>query len=407
MELVDGEDLAQLLSRGPVSIHDALTISSQIAGALEAAHEAGIVHRDLKPANVKVRPDGMVKVLDFGLAKALEPAQGSVAQGPRLRARSRTLPRSRLRMTQLGVILGTPAYMSPEQAKGRIVDKRADIWAFGCVLFEMLTGRRAFAGDSVSETLAAILKEPPPLELLPPSTPPAIVRVLTRCLEKDPARRLRDIGDARFEIDDIRSGRVDSTPDPRAPRTTATQIWIRRSAWALAGAGAVAVAAYAFRPAPSEPATVARLTVRPAGAPLVVNGELPSVALSPDGQRLIYGRRRIDAEGSRLNAAELVSRPLDAFDVTPLANLGLDPRGAFLSADGAWIGFETQVGVRLTNQLAKVPVAGGPMTILCSLDGLGSLRGASWGNDRRIVFATGQTTTGLFEVAAAGGTPRI
>ena len=271
-------------------------------------------------------------------------------------------------MTQLGVILGTPAYMSPEQAKGRIVDKRADIWAFGCVLFEMLTGRRAFAGDSVSETLAAILKEPPPLELLPPSTPPAIVRVLTRCLEKDPARRLRDIADARFDIDDARAGKVDAAPAVRADATPTTQTWIRRGAWALAGAAAMAVAAYAFRPAPSEPATVARLTVTPAGAPLVVNGELPSVALSPDGQRLIYGRRRIDAEGSRLNAAELVSRPLDAFDVTPLANLGLFPRGAFLSADGAWIGFETQVGVRLTNQLAKVPAAGGPMTILCSLD---------------------------------------
>ncbi|MBA2260430.1 MAG: serine/threonine protein kinase, partial [Acidobacteria bacterium] len=189
MELVEGEDLSVVIERGAVPLAEALPIARQIADALEAAHESGIIHRDLKPANVKVRPDGTVKVLDFGLAKALDPVGTSSADA----MRSPTLT---ARATQMGMIIGTAAYMAPEQAKGKAVDKRADIWAFGVVLYEMLTGARAFDGDDVSEVLATVLKSEPAWHALPADTPPAIRRVLRRCLEKDPRKRLSAIGDA-------------------------------------------------------------------------------------------------------------------------------------------------------------------------------------------------------------------
>ncbi|MGH9383249.1 MAG: serine/threonine-protein kinase, partial [Vicinamibacterales bacterium] len=194
MELVEGEDLAQRIARGAIPLEEALPIAKQIAEALEAAHEQGIIHRDLKPANIKVKDDGTVKVLDFGLAKALDPMSGSgadVTNSPTLTARA----------TQVGMILGTAAYMAPEQAKGRPVDRRADIWAFGVVLFEMLSGQRAFKGEDVSDVLAAVLRQEIDWKALPADTPRKIRRILERCLERDPKRRLRDIGDAWLELD--------------------------------------------------------------------------------------------------------------------------------------------------------------------------------------------------------------
>src|SRR5712691_5784045 len=196
MELVEGEDLSQRIARGAIPLAEALPIAKQITEALEAAHEQGIIHRDLKPANVKVREDGTVKVLDFGLAKALEPtgaASSNVSQSPTI-----TTPA----MTQAGMILGTAAYMSPEQAKGRAADRRSDVWAFGVVLYEMLTGQRAFKGEDVSDTLAFILTREPDWAILPADTPPLIRRLLRRCFEKDRKRRLADAADARLEIDE-------------------------------------------------------------------------------------------------------------------------------------------------------------------------------------------------------------
>ena len=196
MELVEGPTLADRIAQGPVSIDETLPIAKQIVEALEAAHQQGIIHRDLKPANIKVRPDGMVKVLDFGLAKAMEPTGAmspSASMSPTI-----TTPA----MTQAGVILGTAAYMSPEQARGKPVDKRADIWAFGCVLYEVLTGRRVFAAEEVSDTLAFVLTKDPDWTALPVTTPASIRRLLRRCLQKDRMRRLADISDARLEIDE-------------------------------------------------------------------------------------------------------------------------------------------------------------------------------------------------------------
>ena len=200
MELVEGPTLAARIARGAIPVDEALAIATQIAQALESAHEQGIIHRDLKPANVKVRDDGTVKVLDFGLAKALEPAQGSglTAQGGVTNSPTITSPA----MTQAGVILGTAAYMSPEQARGRPVDKRSDLWAFGVVLYELLTGTRAFQGESVAETLAHVLTQAPNWALLPASTPAPIRTLLRRCLEKNPARRLDSAVALRLEIDD-------------------------------------------------------------------------------------------------------------------------------------------------------------------------------------------------------------
>jgi serine/threonine-protein kinase len=195
LELVEGPTLADRIARAPIPLDEALPMARQIAEALEAAHEQGIIHRDLKPSNIKLRPNGTVKVLDFGLAKVVEPAGvgGDLSPSPAI-----TSPA----MTRMGIILGTAAYMSPEQARGRVVDKRTDIWAFGCVLYETLTGQRAFKGDTVADTIAAVLEREPDWTALPPSTPAAIERMLRRCLEKDPRRRLRDAGEARLELDD-------------------------------------------------------------------------------------------------------------------------------------------------------------------------------------------------------------
>jgi serine/threonine protein kinase len=220
LELIEGPTLADRIAPGPMPVDEALPIARQIAAALEAAHEQGIVHRDLKPANVKVKADGTVKVLDFGLAKALQPQVGSAAGEP-THSPTVTAP------TQKGVILGTAAYMAPEQARGAPVDRRADVWAFGCVLFEMLAGRRPFVGADVTDTLAAVLRSEPVWESLPASTPPPILKLLRRCLQKTAANRLRDIGDARLEIEDAIAG-LSVTTETRAVATAPAQTAGRR-----------------------------------------------------------------------------------------------------------------------------------------------------------------------------------
>ena len=227
MELVEGDDLSQRIARGAIPLDEALPIAKQIADALEAAHEQGIIHRDLKPANIKLRSDGTVKVLDFGLAKALEPASATsanVTASPTI-----TSPAA---MTGVGVILGTAAYMAPEQAKGRPADKRADIWALGCVLYEMVTGRRAFSGEDVAETLAHILTKEPDWTALPASTPTPIRRLLRRCLEKDRRRRLADAADARLEMDEALASSGDASAMSLPMQKAA---WVRALPWAVVG----------------------------------------------------------------------------------------------------------------------------------------------------------------------------
>src|SRR5262245_5505968 len=244
MELVEGQDLGQRLARGAIPVDEALEIARQIAEALESAHEVGIIHRDLKPANVKVRPDGTVKVLDFGLAKALEPgsgirdsfdkaqggAKGSAGYADSVNSPTITSPAA---MTLRGVILGTAAYMAPEQAKGKSVDKRADIWAFGCVLYEMLTARRAFEADDVSETLAFVLTKEVDWSALPSHTPAAVRALLRQCLEKNPKERLRDIGDARLALRD-RMAAIEPPAHRAKPLARSA-----RAAWIVAAAAIV------------------------------------------------------------------------------------------------------------------------------------------------------------------------
>jgi serine/threonine-protein kinase len=303
-------------------------------------------------------------------------------------------------MTRAGVILGTAAYMAPEQARGKPIDKRADIWAFGCVLYEMLTARRTFGGDDVTDTLTAVLRDTPDWSALPASTPASIRRLLVRCLERDPKMRLRDIGDARLEI----AAAGSDTADQFRPTNIDRRRWIPAALWVALGVAAVATAVgFALR-RETPPASVARTTVMPpVDLPLRLDASVQDVLIVPDGSRIIYPSRRSDPEGARVAATQLVVRALGAFEASPLPNLGPNPHQAFASPDGAWIGFATTVGDKVSPVLAKAAVSGGPLTVIDDLSSLGELRGASWTSDGRIVFATSQITTGLMQVPAAGG----
>jgi serine/threonine protein kinase len=300
MELVEGEDLSQRIARGAIPLDEALPIARQIAEALEAAHEAGIVHRDLKPANIKVRPDGTVKVLDFGLAKALEQGSGIRDQGSGGVAESPTITSPA--MTMQGMILGTAAYMSPEQAKGKAVDRRADIWAFGCVFYEMIAGRRSFDGEDVTDTIAAVVTKEPDWSRLPAGTPPVVERLLRRCLEKQASRRLPHIGVARIDLDDTRAG------EAVAPLTPAARLRVAHLlAAAMAGIGATAVAAWLLWPVPANDAS-------PAPMQLALSGLDPAsgsngVLLSPDGRYLVTRGSRGESVLHALEGSP--SRPLD------------------------------------------------------------------------------------------------
>ena len=385
LELVEGPTLADRIAQGPIPVDDALPIARQIAEALEAAHDAGIIHRDLKPANIKLRPDGTVKVLDFGLAKLGAPdssrASSSASYSPTL-----TTPA----MTGMGVILGTAAYMAPEQARGKPVDKRADIWAFGCVLYEMLTGARAFDGDDVTVVMASIIKSEPEWHGLPPDTPRAVRMVLQRCLQKDPKQRLRDIGDARLALE----GAFDAAPAAAAtpamqPRPSA---WRRAAPWAggfAAGALLVAIAGavtLTYR-VDAEPVAPTRFAVTlPEGDRLPgATGTL--LAISPDGRTVLYRTMK-----SGENTFSLYRRTMDQLEATRIGDGNVGEALSF-SPEGRWIAFT--VGTTLK----KIPAAGGTAQTLAELPS--TARGASWGADDTIVL--GGQGAGLIRVPAAGG----
>ena len=375
MEFVDGEDLAQRIARGPISLDEALEIARQIADALEAAHERGVIHRDLKPANIKVRNDGTVKVLDFGLSKAMDPrvSTSDLAQSPTFTSPS----------TQLGVILGTAAYMAPEQAKGKIVDKRGDIWSFGVVLFEMLAGRSPFGGETVTDVLAHIVSRDPDWTLLPPQTPPQVLHLLKRCLERDPKRRLRDIGDARFELE-----------RPPASAGSAVTPTGRRivllggiAAAALLAVGMVAgwMIGRSDRP-PPQPVRrfgLSRLS-------LVVD-PWQSIAVSPDGRHLVY--RGFGDDG----IDRLFIRTLDRMDTRAIP--GSDGgRLPFFSTDS------TQLAFFSTGHLRRSDLVGGSSAqALVPLKGVPL--GGTWMDDGSIVYV--DSIVGLIRLRRGATTPEV
>jgi serine/threonine-protein kinase len=391
MELVDGEDLSQRLARGPLPSSDALRIALALTEGLETAHERGIIHRDLKPANIKLMPDGRVKILDFGLAKALEGSPALSASDP---SQSPTIS---LAATQAGFILGTAAYMSPEQASGRPADKRSDVWSFGVVLFEMLSGTRLFEGETVSHTLADVLRADIDWARLPGTTPPAIIRLLHRCLERDVRHRLRDIGEARIVVEEqlaaMASG-LSSLPSP-APAPRPARSGKPLIPWAIA-ASAVLVAAAAVTRTWWAPVPMASMPRINADVKLTDDKfwtQLgPAVALSPDGSRIAY------VTGTEQSRA-LYVRSLDQLESMKLAEgdtAETSPYHPFFSPDGQWIGFVT------SSELRKVPVSGGTPITLCPVS---RSRGATWTSDGMIVFAA-SPDSGLSEVPAVGGEPK-
>ena len=299
MELVEGPTLADRIAQGPIPVDEALPIARQIAEALEAAHEQGIIHRDLKPANIKVRPDGTVKVLDFGLAKAMEPA-GSTLPGASM-SPTITSPA----MTQAGIILGTAAYMSPEQARGKVVDKRADIWAFGCVLYEMLSGRRPFEDEDVSLTLSKVLQREPDFDALPSTVPARVQQALRVSLRKDPKQRVGDIRDVRLALDGAFEGVVVQRSDVVAPRSASSRVWM--AAAVVGVAAAIIVSVIHFREAPPHQPTL-RYQI-----PAPEKEATTSFALSPNGQQLAFTTGVV----GRPEVGRLWVRPLNSLEAQP------------------------------------------------------------------------------------------
>jgi Tol biopolymer transport system component len=375
MELIEGEDLAVRIGRGAIPLDEALPIARQIAEALAAAHEQGIVHRDLKPANIKVRDDGTVKVLDFGLAKAVEPGGvvSSVSQSPTI-----TTPA----MTQAGLILGTAAYMAPEQAKGKPADRRSDVWAFGCVLYEMLTGKRAFEGDDISETLAAVIRGEPDWSVLPAGVPVPIRTLLSGCLAKDRRQRVADLSTALFVIDHQGS----LAHGVGAPAVSMSR-W--RRVIPLAALVVVALAAgyagWRLRPAPARP--VMRLAITIPERESFTPGPSAPLAISPDGRRLAYTAN-----------ARLYVRSFDQLDATPIEGVEspgfASARVPFFSPDGQWIGFWEGA------LLKKVSISGGAPITLCAISP--PPYSAKWLADNTILIAHGPR--GIFRVSGNGGT---
>jgi len=366
MELVDGPTLAERIGADPLPLEDALPIARQIVEALEYAHEKQIIHRDLKPANIKVTPDARVKVLDFGLAKALtgDASSGNPASSPTLT----------MRATQAGVIMGTAAYMAPEQARGHDADERADIWAFGVVLYEMLTGGPLFTGATVSDTLAAVLRADPDWSRLPPETPVAIRRLLRRCLVREKKNRLRDIGDARLEMDEA----PEVSPVVTAARRRSPLLWVV----AALLAGTLIAVSWSRLLVPAQRARpVSRWTATLPGP------AVSDVALSRDGTRLVYA-------GATRGADSLTLCALDRQDAIPLAGTAAAV-GPVFSPDGQWIVFFEG------EKLEKVAVTGGPPILVSKAP---DQRGRTWGDDDTIVYGT--VDRGLMRVPASGGVPQ-
>jgi serine/threonine protein kinase len=376
LELVEGETLAERIVQGPIPRPEALAIARQIGQALAAAHEQGVVHRDLKPANVKIRPDGTVKVLDFGLARTVGP---DVADVPTTRATMSVV-------TEMGLVMGTPGYLSPEQATGRPADKRSDIWAFGCVLYEMLTGRRVFEGAHLSESMALVLTREPDWERLPADTPPAILRLLRRCLEKDRDRRLADIADARLELDER-----DDAP-ARDLRSRSRWPWGLAAAGLLAAAWLGTMVVRRGQPADTKVYRSSILLSGRLGQPLKApfDNRSASLALSPDGRRLAFVATETNGR------TQLWLRSLDSGMAQPLG----DTAGAvspFWSPDSRWLAFVANGALR------KIDVSGGgPAVTVCE----SAWAGGAWsGND--VILFTDNATRSLARVPAAGGAPTL
>ena len=376
LELVEGPTLADRIAESPLDWRDAVVVARSLVDALDAAHQRGIVHRDLKPANIKLPPDGGIKVLDFGLARAFSDEDADVEAG----------------LTTIdglsGQVMGTPAYMSPEQARGQRVDARTDVWAFGCVLYEMLTGERAFAGETVRTIVSRVLEREPDYTRLPATTPAPLARLLHRCLQKDPRVRLGYIGDAHLELDEAMS-------PARAGETAGVDVSNRgrHARWRLAAAAAAVVVLaasgwLAWRlVTPSPPARTLRLAVPFARGDVFVPSSVSVLALSPDGSTLVY---RLQRQG----VTQLYMRRLDSEAAEPLAGTE-NATGPFFSPDGRWIAFDKD-GV-----LSRRAIAGGPVVAICPAPG--GLTG-TWTTNDEIIFAAG-TSRRLERVSASGGTP--
>jgi eukaryotic-like serine/threonine-protein kinase len=380
MELVEGPTLDERIARGALPEDEVLAVARPLAEAIEAAHDRGIVHRDLKPANVKLRPDGTVKVLDFGLARAIE---GPAAPSPSDLTQSPTMTQ---RMTTAGLILGTAAYMSPEQARGREADRRADVWAFGVIVYEMLTGRRAFTGETVTEMLAAVMRDEPDWSALPAGLSPRWRRLLGRCLDKDPKRRLQSIGEARIALEDLAAHPKDANADglatPAPPGRASLVPW-------LVAAVAVAALAVALARRPAPPFVATELSIVPAAGEewSQDEGGFQPMAIAPDGRSVAYTVR----SGGQLR---LRLRRLDTREDIGLA--GTDgARNLFFSSDGQWVGYFD------SHKMYKVSVRGGaPVELAPSLqDRLGT-----WLDDGTIVYAP-EVTQPLYRIPETGGTP--
>jgi len=413
MELVDGEDLSRRIARGPIQVADALAIATQIADALEAAHGQGIVHRDLKPANVRVRDDGTVKLLDFGLAKALDAGSGAKPYVDLMNSPTMTglHPEFALRAspgsergassgggqrdgvaggdpaTELGIILGTAAYMSPEQARGKVVDKRADIWAFGCVVYEMLTGKRAFDGETLTDVMAAVVKSDPDWNALPADIPRLVRSLLRRCLHKDPDKRLHDIADARIEIHEAMA-----EPEPlplAAPGRRRAGRWMIAGLW-IVTSGAILASGIAYvRRGPLDRATT-MLSVLPPEQATISSTAAP--ALSPDGRRLAFVAK--DSTGKVM----LWIRSLDSLVAAPLTGTE-DADQPFWSSDSRFIGFFSQ------SRLRKIDASGGAPLTVCDVTMNATTYGGTWNADGVILFASSSLGP-IQSVPDTGGQPK-
>jgi Tol biopolymer transport system component len=376
MELAEGPTLGDRIAQGPIPIEDSLRIAKQICDALEYAHEKGIIHRDLKPANIKVAADDTVKILDFGLAKAMEsgPSTEDIANSPTLSQMA----------TQAGVLLGTAAYMSPEQAKAKPVDRRADIWAFGCVLYEMLTGTRAFQGDSVADALAAVIRNVPDWSRLPAATPMRIRVLLQRCLQKDPKQRLQAIGDARISLDEVLSGAPEGL-QAIVEMERSSQPWRKWLGWGTAGVFVLATALFAFLYFRQRPSVGHAMRFE---IPLPEKISLGNgFELSPDGRELAFIGTGAD------NQSRIWVRAIDSLEAHQLEGTDGATGRPFWSPDSRYIAYQAQ------GKLRKIESTGGPPLAIC--DAPAVVQGGSWNNDDVIIFGT---PTGVMRVDASGGT---
>jgi eukaryotic-like serine/threonine-protein kinase len=382
MELVEGETLQTRLRRGRVPVKEAIEIAKQVADAVEAAHERNILHRDLKPGNIMLTSEGRVKVLDFGLAKTVERhGDSGMSDSPTLLTSAQT---------QANVLMGTVAYMSPEQVRGKPLDKRTDVWAFGCVLFELLTGRSAFARETLNDTIASVLDEQEPdYRALPESTPSKIRDLIQRCLRIEVNRRLHDIADARIEMEDTL--RAPEIAKLRGNVETARQRWRRALLWAASVAALVSIAAVvAFRLLPLGSSTTQSLftqfAMELATDQQLAGVNVPAVALSPDGKQVAYVASRGGNSQLYLRALDSLAKPLPGTE---------GAYGPFFSSDGQWVGFFAG------GKLKKIAINGGAPVVVADVP---QACGASWANDK-IIFTPFQFQ-GVMEVAASGGTPR-